>query len=48
MKKFEYKVEFGKFFSESYLSKLGRDGWELVAVLPNSQKRDYYFKRETT
>lgn len=45
MKEFEYKIMCN--LSTSDLNKLGASGWELVAVVKNSENNiELYFKRE--
>ena len=50
--KYEYKVmkknEFFEPENEHSLNTLGRQGWELIAIVPSKSKYDfdlYYFKR---
>ncbi len=53
MKKFEYivELEYKSIMTRDWLNKRGQDGWELVAVVPDTDKNGtellrYYFKKE--
>lgn len=42
----DYKVQTSSSRSESTLDRLGREGWELIAVVQDESGLDYYLKRQ--
>lgn len=48
MKRFEYKTVCFNYLTDDDLDNYGKEGWELVSVVPSHDYEDstFYFKRE--
>lgn len=50
MIEWKYRIDYNEYYTVEALNKIGKEGWELTAVVKNDQsaydiKYNYYFKR---